>query len=144
MRRERIRATPSWRRSTDRYDCVFVVTDPAEHGMRSLHVARVKLLFSIKHAGVVYPCALVEWFERVSDEPDGRTNMWVVEPDLNMDGSRNMSVIHLDSIFRLAHLIPEYGEESVPVGLKPSDSLDAFLTYFVNKFADHHAHTIAY
>ncbi|KAI0717338.1 hypothetical protein C8Q72DRAFT_789684 [Fomitopsis betulina] len=55
-----------------------------------------------------------------------------------------MLVFHLDSIFRLAHLIPEYSDESVPTGLKPSDSLDAFLTYFVSKFADHHAHTIAY
>ncbi|KAI0717337.1 hypothetical protein C8Q72DRAFT_983291 [Fomitopsis betulina] len=71
MWRKHICATPSWWCSTDRYDCVFVVTDPTEQGMCSLHAVRVKLLFSVKHAGVNYPCALVKWFECVRDEPDG-------------------------------------------------------------------------
>ena len=42
------------------------------------HVARVKLFFSFNHDDVEYPCALVEWFERVADSPEEETGMWLV------------------------------------------------------------------
>lgn len=41
MRREYIRATPAWRKSRDRYDCVFINARPELVGMRGLEVARV-------------------------------------------------------------------------------------------------------
>ena len=59
MRRERIRATHSWRKGDARYDCVFVEADPELPGFQGLLVARVFLFFSLKHEGVVYPCALI-------------------------------------------------------------------------------------
>ncbi|KAH9915818.1 uncharacterized protein B0H18DRAFT_1107822 [Fomitopsis serialis] len=144
MRRERIRAVSSWYNGPGRYDCVFVGTDPSQQGMRSMHAARVRLLFSFRQDDTTYPCALVEWFEAVEDEPDGCTGMWVVEPDLYADNSRHTSVIHLDSVLRLAHLIPVYGEDFLPINFDAVHSLDAFRSYFVNKFADHNAHEIAF
>ncbi|KAH9932967.1 uncharacterized protein B0H18DRAFT_870966, partial [Fomitopsis serialis] len=144
MRHERIRAVPSWYNGPGRYDCVFVGTDPAQQGMRSMHAARVRLLLSFQHDGTTYPCAVIEWFTAPDAEPDNCTGMWVVEPDLNANLSRHTSVVHLDSILRLAHLIPVYGDDFLPYNFDAAYSLDAFRSYFINKFADHNAHEIAY
>ncbi|OSX55713.1 hypothetical protein POSPLADRAFT_1117085, partial [Postia placenta MAD-698-R-SB12] len=92
MRRERIRATPSWRSGPGRYDCVFVNNNDAD-GFRGLLAARVRLFFSFTYEQVKYPCALVEWFSPVSQEPDDDTGMWIVEPDFDEDGRRSVSVI---------------------------------------------------
>jgi hypothetical protein len=144
MRRERIRAIPSWRRGPGRYDCVFVNTDPTAEGMRGLDIARVRLFFSFKFRDKFYPCALVHWYSRIGDGPGENTGMWRVRQDCNADGSPSAAVIHLDSIVRAAHLIAVYGKEFIPKGLSPGQSLDLFRTYYVNKFIDHHSFEIAF
>jgi len=144
MRREFIRAMPNWGKKRPRYDCVFINSDPSAAGMRGLEIARVRQFFSFKSAGITYPCALVQWYSRVADEPDEDTGMWIVEPDFNPDRSRSMDVIHLDSIVRAAHLLGVCDEGFVPTDLTCDNSLDKFPFYFVNKFADHHAFAIAF
>lgn len=143
MRRERIRAMPSWGKGPARYDCVFVNTGPAAEGFQGLNVARVRLFFSIKFGEVIYPCALIHWMIRVGDEPDDDTGMWIVKPDLDANGLPHMSVIHLDCILRAAHLIGVCGKDFLPKGFSYYHSLDAFLAFYVNKFIDHHAFEIA-
>jgi len=108
MRCEYIRATPTWRKGHSQYDCVFVNAHLELPGMRGLEVARVFLFFSFMHQGTCYPCALVQWFSFISDEPDAETGYWMVEPDVHQDGQPYLAVIHLDSIFRTAHLVPAY------------------------------------
>ncbi|PSR76412.1 hypothetical protein PHLCEN_2v8447 [Hermanssonia centrifuga] len=144
MRRERIRATPSWFNGPPRYDCVFAENDSTVEGFRGLHAARVKTFFSFECGGVEYPCALIQWYSPVADEPDDLTGLWVVEPDFDNDNQPFYGVIHLDSILRLAHLIPDFGDAVLPPDFLQSQSLDAFKTYYVNKYADHHAHEIAF
>ncbi|KZP25932.1 hypothetical protein FIBSPDRAFT_732975 [Athelia psychrophila] len=144
MRRERIRAVTSWRKGPPRYDCIFVSTNTAAEGMRGLNVARVQLFFSFKAAGNDYPCALVHWYSRVSDEPDEATGMWIVEPDIHTDGSPVLAVIHLDTIVRAAHLIGTYGKGFIPKTIHCDNSLDSFYSYYVNKFVDHHAFDFAH
>jgi hypothetical protein len=144
MRCERIHATDTWRHGPGRHDCVFVNTDSAAEGMRGTDIARVKLLFSFKHEDSTYPCALVHWYSHVEDSPDEDTGMWVVEPDYCEDGTHFVSVIHLDAIFRAAHLMPVYGDKFVPTHLCYTQSLDAFRAYYVNKYIDHHAFEIAF
>lgn len=134
MRRERIRATPSWRSGPGRYDCVFVNNNDAD-GFRGLLAARVRLFFSFTYEQVKYPCALVEWFSPVSQEPDDDTGMWIVEPDFDEDGRRSVSVIHLDAIVRAAHLIGVCGTSRLLPTFKHTDSLDAFAAFYVNKYA---------
>ena len=112
--------------------------------MGSLDIARVRLLFSFKHDGVVYPCALVHWFKRLGDSPDENTGMWVVEPEVHEDGTRFASIIHLDSMFHAAHLMPVYGNSFVPTYLSYTHTLDAFRAYYVNKYIDHQAFEIAF
>jgi hypothetical protein len=143
MRREHIRATPSWRKGPARYDCAFVNSNPDILGMRGLNVVRILLFFSFKHRKIIYPCALVHWYKSVDNEPDEDTGMWVVEPEMDDDGKPLIQVIHLDCIIRAAHLIGIYGNHFIPRGLDFSQSLDFFLGFYVNKFVDYHAFQIA-
>ncbi|KAG0703017.1 hypothetical protein DFH29DRAFT_982081 [Suillus ampliporus] len=144
MRYERIHAVDTWRNGPGQYDCVFISTDPTVEGMRGFDIAQVRLFFSFKHNGVHYPCAFVHWFKHVHNSPDENTGMWVVEPETREDGTRFASVIHLDCIFRAAHLMPVFGHEFVPTYLSYTQTLDAFRTYYVNKYIDHQAFEIAW
>jgi len=141
MRSERIRALPSWRNGPSRYDTVLVSTDRQLEGMISLDVARVRLFFSFTHEDIEYPCALINWYDRVSNSQDEDTGMWIVKP---VPGSS--AVIHIDAIPRCAHLIPVFGQNFIDrsINLTYNNSLDAFLCYYVNKYADHHMHEIVY
>jgi hypothetical protein len=141
MRRERIRAVKSWRNGPGRYDTIFVNTDSSKDSMRGLDVARVRLFFSFSHNGVEYPCALVRWFSRVGDAPDDHTGMWVVQPE---DDGSPLSIIHLDSVVRAAHLLPVFGSRPVSPTLSFTDTLDTFTRFYVNKFVDHHTFEIIF
>ncbi|KAF8171241.1 hypothetical protein K438DRAFT_200396 [Mycena galopus ATCC 62051] len=70
--------------------------------------------------------------------------MWMVEPDLDARRKRIVDLIHIDSILRGAHLIPVFGEDYLPRRFKYSESLDSFRAYYINKYADHHSHEIAF
>jgi hypothetical protein len=149
MHRERIRSTQSWYGGRPRRDCVFIAhTDSQDApGFRGLLVARVYLFFSFKYQDVHYPCALVHWFSTVGDTPDDETNMWIVGPDYLVDGAQCLEVIHLDSILRGAHLIGVAGVDFFLPSHPKIDSLialDSFKLFYVNKYADHHAHEIAF
>jgi hypothetical protein len=140
MRRERIHSTPSWRRGQGRHDCAFVVEDEGKAGMSGMRIVRVLLFFSIEYNQEKYPCAFVEWFETV--KLDSVTGLWLVCPEYT-DGSRDKSVLHLDTFLRAAHLIPVYGGQQIPLDFHFSKSLDFFEAYYVNKYIDHHAFEIA-
>ena len=71
--------------------------------MKGLLVARVYLFFRFLHEDTEYPCTLVRWFS-MSDEPDPTTSLWVVEPESTRQGTRHMSIIHIDAIVRGAHV----------------------------------------
>ena len=144
MLRERIRATPEWRGEHARYDCMFVEKDPALPGFRGLHAVQVLLFFSFRHNRKPYPCALVQWLVPVGDHPCEETGMWIVEPDLDDEGQRVTAIVHLETAIRGAHLIPVYGSAFIPHDLHYSETLGAFRAYYINKYADHHMHEIAF
>ena len=145
MKKERIRSVASWRGGPARQDCVYVLDDDTQPGFQGLLVARVLLLFSFKDLhNIQYPCALVSWFTTAFEHPCEETGMWMVEPELDQFGHNVVSVIHLDCVLRAAHLIGIAGKEPIPHRLKHTDTLDAFNTFYVNKYADHHAHEIAF
>ncbi|KAG1836302.1 hypothetical protein F4604DRAFT_1886122 [Suillus subluteus] len=130
MRREQICACPLWQNVYACNDCIFISTNPDLEGMRGLDVVRV------------YPCVLIQWFDKISDCADEDTGMWMVKPGVLEDGSPNLSVIHIDTVYRAAHLIPVYGPEFIPHTLKFYHSYDVFRSFYVNKYADHHAFEI--
>jgi len=130
----------SWRKGPQRHDTIFVNTDPSADGMHGLDIARVRLFFSLSYNGHKYPCALVDWFACV---PNENTGMWVVEPDIQEDGTKFTSIIHLDTVVRAAHL-PVFGPDFISRTLTLSDTLDEFTSFYVNKYADHHSFEIAF
>ncbi|KAG1840400.1 hypothetical protein C8R48DRAFT_751327 [Suillus tomentosus] len=144
MRREHIRVVPSWRKGSARFDCAFVNTDNRHDGMLSMDVVRIFCFFSFTFTNShTYPCALVQWFHRIAEERDELTGMWMVALSFNEDGSRDLSIIHIDSIIRGAHLLPIFGTQLVPRGLRFYDSLDVYRGFYVNRFIDHHAFELA-
>ncbi|TFK59591.1 hypothetical protein BDN72DRAFT_905705 [Pluteus cervinus] len=145
MHHERIRATASWYRGPPRYDCVFIGdTDSEEPGFWGFHVARVRLFFSFKHGDTTYPCALIHWFSPIGYDADWVTGMWRIKPDYHQDGTPVLGVVSVDAIYRGAHLIGCAGDEFLPKDFDKSESLDSFKSFYVNKYADHHAHEIAF
>jgi hypothetical protein len=142
MRREHIRANPSWRQGPARYDCAFVNSKPERDGIHGLSIVRILLFFSFVFDGKTYPCALVRWFSRIAEEPDEDTGMLMVQPEVEDNGSPSISVLHLDCIFRAAHLLPIYDDHPID-SISPNDSLDVFPVFYVNKYIDHHAFQIA-
>jgi hypothetical protein len=149
MYREVIRSTPQWSRGDiagPRRDCVFVdVGESTAPGMQGLLVARVYLFFKFSFADVDYPCALVHWYTTVGTERDGSTGLWVVEPEYIRQRYRHMSVIHLDSIVRAAHLLPRFPSNTqVPREINYTQTLDVYRCFYVNKHIDHHAFEIAF
>ncbi|KAI6159652.1 hypothetical protein EDD17DRAFT_1778746 [Pisolithus thermaeus] len=128
-----IHASPSWRNGAPRYDCVFVEKDPTLPGFQGLYVAQVLLFFSFHYQNVHYPCALVQWFTPIGNEPCNNTGMWKVEHEYDEYGD------HL-----VTHLIGIYGNEYIPPDLHYSDSLAAFGSFYVNKYSDYHAFGLAF
>jgi len=99
--------------------------------------------FSFVHGDTYYPCALVQWFSVIGDEPDDETGFWMVEADVCDNEQPSLAIIHLDSIYRAAHLVPAYrSSDFVNRLLTMHDTLDYFKNFYVNKSVDHHAFEI--
>ncbi|KAG2367402.1 hypothetical protein BDR07DRAFT_1448953 [Suillus spraguei] len=142
MHREHIRATPLWRTGEPRHDCIFInMGVDFDSPMNGLAVARVLCFFSFNYRTSYYPCAIVHWYSYVHEERDPDTGMYVVAPTTTGDDVPDVSIIHIDCIFRAAHLIPVYGPDFIPK-ISPHDSYDMFNSYYVNRYADHHAFEI--
>jgi hypothetical protein len=144
MFRKRIHAVPSWRNGPPRHDCVFVEHSPDLPGFRGLHVAQVYAFLKLNYKHETYPCALVNWFSTVDNVPCPVTGMWKVRRDIDNHGRRILDIIHLDTVLRSAHLIGIPGENFIPYELNHTNALDAFKTFYVNKYIDYHAHEIAF
>ena len=143
MYRETIRSTPRWKSGGSigpRRDCVLLDNGSDEPGVRGLDVARVHMFFSFLTEEQVYPCALVHNFHLTFTDPDPDNGMWVVEPTYDKNGARFMSVIHVDSIIRAAHLLPVFQRSAaLPPQLTFSQTLDSFRAFYINKYIDYHA-----
>ncbi|KAG1721168.1 uncharacterized protein EDB91DRAFT_1240337 [Suillus paluster] len=120
MKWEHIHASPKWRSGYARKDYA--------QGMRGMDIAQVLTFFSFRLRGRYYPCAV--------------TGMWMVKPS-SIGNCRHFAVIHIDSIFCSAHLIPVYGTEPLPSTIKSHHVLDVFTLFYVNRYTDHHAFEIA-
>ncbi|KAJ3760778.1 hypothetical protein EV360DRAFT_93378 [Lentinula raphanica] len=145
MKRERIRCNDSWY-GNEQCDCVLVTIDEDKPGCRGLSVARVLLFFSFEHEGTVYPCALIHWFNTYGQRCDPKTGMWMVRPAFRDQARQNpcLAVVHLDALIHSVHLIPVFGSQALPADLQPHHSLNVFKTFYVNKYADHHANEILF
>jgi hypothetical protein len=143
MHREYIRATPSWRQGPPRYDCIFV-NSADDTGTHRLEIARVMVFFSVVLEDEECQCALIHWFSRPDSQPDKDTGLWVVEPDFEDDRNPLLAVIHVDSIYRAAHLLPVFKtNQFTSRALTMHETLDTFKQFYINKYVDYHAFAIA-
>lgn len=140
MHSEVIRCTSRWRKGVPRYDTVLVQLSE-DKGMEGMAIGRVRSFLSFTYGITLFECALLEWFEVVGDHPDPVTGMWVVEPEYS-DNQPAFGIIPIGSIVRSCHLIGVYGTTRIPRSFHFSDSLDAFRQFYVNHYADYHAHEI--
>ena len=69
--------------------------------------------------------------------------MWMVKPFFLKDGSKNLAVIHIDSIVRSTHLLPIFENKRVPPYVNFHNLLDIYHSFYINRFADHHAFQLA-
>ncbi|KAJ6609298.1 hypothetical protein B0H10DRAFT_2166369 [Mycena sp. CBHHK59/15] len=134
MYRQRIRLNPKWHRYARRDTVLVDVGGPV---MKGLVIGHAMLFFSFTFGDKEYQCALVHWIVPVGETPDPDTGMWVVEPEFKA-GSASLEVINIDAIAHGCHLIGVYGTSALPEDFHFLSSLDAFNTYFVNQYADHH------
>ncbi|KAI6159829.1 hypothetical protein EDD17DRAFT_1887839 [Pisolithus thermaeus] len=142
MQREYIRSCHSWQNGAPRYDRAFVNTDSGLKGMYGLDIVRILAFFSFVSQSKRYPCAVVRWFDRVGDKPDTDTGMWIVCPAFTAQRCPSIGIIHVDTLYRTAHLIPLYATRPVSRNLKPHHSYDSFTAFYINKFIDHHAFSL--
>ncbi|KAI6005408.1 hypothetical protein EDC04DRAFT_2871760 [Pisolithus marmoratus] len=138
MQTEYIHSCPMWRNEGPHMDCVFVGTDPEVSGMHAYSIVCIVAFFSFNYKGVTYPCAAIHWFDIIGNEPDDDMGMWMVCPSHQANNSPLFDVIHLDTIYCVAHLIPIYGTCFISPDIKSHNSYDAFCAFYVNKYADHH------
>ncbi|KAG1884617.1 hypothetical protein F4604DRAFT_1878656 [Suillus subluteus] len=121
MHIEHICACPMWRNKAPHYDCVFINIG-------------ICMFFSFNYGGITYPCTVMRWFDIIGDSPDEDTGMWMVRLACGTNNAPIYNIIHVDSIYRAAHLIPIYGRRFLHLH---------FRTFYVNKYADHHAFELA-
>ena len=107
--------------------------------MSGLLVDRVLLFFSFTINEEPHQCALVHWFTIFGDQPDPDNGMWVVTPDY-LGNAPSLSVIHIDTIFCAAHLLPIFDQNPLPRTLNYTSTLDSFSGFYVNKYIDYHAY----
>jgi hypothetical protein len=140
MHREIIRSTSNWYGVYERRDTVLLQDNPNENGMRGMVVGRVLCFMTLTHDAITYPCALIEWFDRIGQQPDPLTGLWRVKPKVAAAGRRAAGIVPLGSIFRACQLIPMYERTTLPAQFHFSHTPIAFKRFYVNSFADYHAH----
>ena len=89
--------------------------------------------------GELHQYALIHWYSIFGDQPDPDNGMWVVTPDY-FGSAPNISVIHIDSIFCAAHLLPIFDENPLPRMLNYTSTLDSFKAFYVNNYIDYHTY----
>ncbi|KAI6117126.1 hypothetical protein EDD16DRAFT_1693070 [Pisolithus croceorrhizus] len=137
MCHEYICSCPMWRNMGPHFNCVFIITDPQVEGMSGLDVAH--------YQGILYSCTVIHWFDHVRDGPDLATGMWVVCPGYLRHNVQNTAIIHINTIYCAAHLIPVYAAHNInSTDVRPHHCYDIFHLFYVNKYADHHAFKIAF
>jgi hypothetical protein len=140
MKAERIRSVDSWRGGPRRFDTVFIKDHPGADTISSgLSVARVHCFFSFSFQDQEHACALIRKYRYLKMQPDENTGMWMVRPCFR-GAHPDFHIIPLSSIYRAAHLLPHFKEGlTVPRGSSSTTTLDTFLTFYVNRYIDHHA-----
>ncbi|KAH9983625.1 hypothetical protein BJV74DRAFT_776808 [Russula compacta] len=146
MWQEYIQACPNWRNEGSCQDCVLIITNSDSVGFHGMDVAHIICFFTFSFQGHQYPCAVIHWFDCIDNTPHNSTSMWVVKPSMTAARQPKFAIIHINSIFHAAHLIPVFvaAPQLTPQGIHSYHSYDYFCLFYINKFTDHHAFAIVF
>ncbi|KAJ3554372.1 hypothetical protein NP233_g12436 [Leucocoprinus birnbaumii] len=108
MRREYIRASPNWRNTGPRHDCVLVDGDPQNNGFLGFNVGQVHF-FRFEWNEKSYDFAFLQWFGKAQATACPNTVLWMVQPQVNLRKERVCSLVHIDKIYSAVHLIGSTG-----------------------------------
>ncbi|KAJ3564082.1 hypothetical protein NP233_g8526 [Leucocoprinus birnbaumii] len=136
MCREYIRASPNWRNTGPRHDCVLIDGDPENSGFLGFNVGQVHFFFRFQWNDKMYDCAFLQWFEKAQTTACPNMGLWMVQPQVNLRKERVCSVVHIDTIYSAVHLIGSTGAGPTPSQLRGDITLRAYRTYYVNKYAN--------
>ena len=150
MKCKHIHTVDGWWKGPGHYDTLSINTaidnadqdedSPSLHVFLSLEVAWAQLFFSFILDGVNYPCALVYWYTYTSNSPSDVMGMYVIEPEYLLNGQPTVTIIHLNTIYRTAHLLPVFlGHPPLGKHQCYKDTLDLFPEFYINRYIDHHA-----
>ena len=81
--------------------------------MSGYALAQLLLLFSFKYSGEDFPVVLIWWYKLLGDSRDKATGMWIVKCEYLGDDTPYLSVVHMDTFFCVAHLLPYFGQNSI-------------------------------
>ncbi|KIK97261.1 hypothetical protein PAXRUDRAFT_136623 [Paxillus rubicundulus Ve08.2h10] len=84
------------------------------------------MFFSFTFQWVIYPCAAIWQFNKIGDSADEDTGMSMVQPVFLPNHFPHTTVIHIDTVYHAAHLVPIYGSREIPHNIKPYHLYDAF------------------
>ncbi|KAG1850415.1 hypothetical protein F4604DRAFT_1883666 [Suillus subluteus] len=111
-------------------------------GMCCKHICALLTFFSFTYRAETYPCAVVQWFDTLRELPDNDTSMWMVQPTHHANNAPHIAIIHVNLIYRAAHLIPIYSSQFIPPNLQHYQTYDSFHRFYINKYANHHSFKI--
>ena len=81
----------------------------------------------------------MHWFSHSIDMPNEVTGMYTVKPDHLPNGQPVTAVVHLNTVFRVAHLLPIFSNHwALSKHQHHEQMLDLFSEFYVNKYIDHH------
>ena len=69
--------------------------------------------------------------------------MWQVEPDFDAEGEPLHVVIHIDTMIHAAHLLSK-PDGPLSASVTYVSALDLFVSFYINKYVDHHVYEIAF
>ena len=69
--------------------------------------------------------------------------MWRVEPNFDAEREPLHMVIHIDTMIHAAHLLSK-PDGPLSASVTYFSTLDLFVSFYVNKYIDHHAYEIAF
>ena len=104
-----------------------------------LAIIRVWCFFNFKYQTVYFLYVVVQWFSYVIDGCDPDTELYLVTPSTNDDGTPDTSIIHIDCIFHTAHLIPIYNTNFLSYEITSHNNYNIICIYYVSKYMDHYA-----
>ena len=137
MKCECIHAVGHWWKGLGCYDMLFINTHHDNVDLIHLHGG------SWPWGGSCAPFLFIHsWWSEISmhwvscttDTLSDITGMHVVEPDCLPDGRPVTVVVHLNTVFRVVHLLPIFSKHQ-----HHEQTLDLFSEFYINRYIDYHA-----